>query len=172
MNAPGQRSGIPKVVGILMIIFASLGLIGSLIGLTGGKGSETGDAWKTFYTFELVFSIVGLAVSGLHLFAGLQAVRYKANGPKLSMMYGAIAIVAQLAYAVLLFVVIKPKLMAGDLPDGVDADTARAFKNAGNDAVNTVLGTFAVVKVVLFSIWPILVLALMSRPAAKASSTN
>ena len=80
MNAPGQRSGIPKVMGILMIIFASLGLLFGLIGLAGSGASAAGlkdvPVFKTYSTISMILGVVGLGISGLHRFAGVRAVGY------------------------------------------------------------------------------------------------
>ena len=67
MNAPG-RSGIPKVIGILMIIFGSLGILFGLIGLGAGN-----SGFKTFDTMNLVFNLIGLGISVLHLVGGIPA---------------------------------------------------------------------------------------------------
>lgn len=151
-----QRSGIPKVMGILMIIFASLGLLFGLIGLAGSSLSATGlsgdleSAVKTYNTIALVFGVLGLGVSALHLVAGINALKYKAGAPKLALMYGGLAIVVQVLYGALVFAWLKPKLgEAGSL-----------------------LGAGVLLGVVIGSIWPILVLSLMSRPAAKVACTN
>lgn len=151
-----QRSGTPKVMGILMIIFASLGLLGSLMGLVGGGISdasgagEVHDAVKTFNTMSMIFSLVGLGVSALHLVAGVNAVKYKAGAPKLSMMYGVIAIASQVLQGIIVFVWLKPKM---------------------GPAAN-LIGGFLLISIIFASIWPILVLVLMSRPGSKAACTN
>jgi len=165
MNAPyqQQRSGIPKVMGILMIIFASLGLIGSLLALAGGSGSAAASegvpALKTWATLSLVFSVVGLGVSGLHLFAGVRAVGYKANAPKLAMTYGLINIISNVVQLVLIFAWIKPAI-------------AKAADHPGARAAADLVGGFTLILTIIAVIWPTLVLILMSRPGAKASCTN
>lgn len=156
MNAP--RSGIPKVIGILMIIFASLGLLFGLIGLGGNASSDAtlGDIpeWKTWSTLSMVFGIVGLGISGLHLFAGVSAVRYKTGAPKLAIIYAILNIVTSLIQTVLVFAWLKPAL-AKVSPVAAEA-----------------LGGFLVIGLVIAMIWPIIVLSLMTRPGAKASCVN
>src|SRR5262245_59151058 len=109
-----MRSSIPKVMGILMIIFASLGVIFGLLGVAanGVKGvpAELKDIgeFKTYASMSLIFGVIGLAISALHLFAGIRAVGYKANAPKLATMYGAIGIAVTLANAIVVLAWMKP----------------------------------------------------------------
>jgi len=150
------RSGIPKVMGILMIIFASLGLLFGLIGLAGNSGNDAFkdvSAFKTLHTMQLIFGVIGLGISALHLVAGLSAVRYKANAPKLSVAYGALNIISTIAQLVIVYAWLKPAL---DKVPGAGA------------VVGATMLFFGVLSVV----WPIIVLALMTRPAAKAACTN
>lgn len=164
MNAPGQRSGIPKVMGILMIIFGGIGLIGSLIGLAGSSGTgDMGDAipaLKTWGTISMLFGVIGLGISGLHVFAGIRAVGYKANAPKLAMTYGMVNIASNLIQLIMIFAWIKPAISkaAGDFP--------------GAAAAGSVVGGFALIMTIVAVIWPTLVLILMSRPGAKQACTN
>jgi hypothetical protein len=65
-------------------------------------------------------------------------------------MYGALAIVVQIAWGAIVFAWLKPKM-------GVAAN---------------LLGVGVLIGVVFGSIWPIVVLALMSRPGAKSACTN
>ena len=150
------RSGIPKVVGILMIIFASLGLLFGLIGLAGNSGTGAMDgvaAWKTFRNMSLIFGIIGLGISVLHLVAGIQSIRYKANAPKLAVAYGALNIVSQITFAVLFYAWLKPAL---DKVPGA----------------SELIGGMLVISLIIGVTWPIIVLALMTRPGAKAACTN
>src|SRR5438067_147667 len=108
-----MRSSIPKVVGILMIIFASLGLIGGLIGLAGNaanEGLKELPEFKTYMTMNLVYTVVGLGISALHLFAGVRAIGYKANAPKLAMMYGATNIIVSIGWGAVVFAWLKPAI--------------------------------------------------------------
>jgi hypothetical protein len=153
----GQRSGIPKVIGILMIIFASLGLLGSLIGLAGNSGNSEAfkeiPELKTWGTMSLLFSVIGIAVSALHLVAGINSVKYKAGAPKLALMYALFNIVNNVVQAIVVFAWLKPALSK--------------FPGAGD-----LLGGFLVIGIILAIIWPTIVLVLMTRPAAKAACTN
>jgi hypothetical protein len=153
-------------MGILMIIFASLGLLVGLIGL-GGKSmpDEFKDIheFKTFASVSMIFTVIGLAISAIHLIAGVSSVRYKANAPKLASMYALINILATIANAIVVLAWLKPALQKA-------VDQA-----AGGHAlfdVGALIGGMVVVGTIIGLIWPTLVLILMSRPAAKAACTN
>ena len=154
-----QRSGTPKVVGILMIIFASLGLLFGLIGLAGNSANDQTlreiPEWKTFGTVSLAFGVIGLGISALHLFAGISAVRYKANAPKLAVAYAIINIVVSVLNGILVFAWLKP-----------------ALPKAAGPAAADLIGVGVLFGVIIAVIWPTIVLALMTRPAAKESCVN
>jgi hypothetical protein len=153
-----MRSSIPKVVGILMIIFASLGLLGGLIGL-GGHSSSAGlndiPAWKTFNTLSMVVGVIGLGISVLHLIAGIRSVGYKANAPKLAMMYATVNIIVTLGWGIVVFAWLKP-----------------AIEKVAGGIGGAAIGVGVMFGVIISIAWPVIVLALMTRPAAKQACTN
>jgi hypothetical protein len=153
----GQRSGIPKVMGILMIIFASIGLLLSLIGLAGNSANASMareiPQLKTWATLSMVFGVIGIGVSALHLFAGVRAVGYKANAPKLAVTYGIVNIANNLIQGILVFAWLKPALSK--------------FPGAAET-----MGAFLTIGIIIAIIWPTIVLVLMTRPAAKAACVN
>ncbi len=157
-----MRSKIPKVVGILMIIFASLGLLFGLIGLAGNsanaKAFEDISEFKTFQTMAMVFGVIGLGISALHLYSGIRAVGYKSNAPGLAKTYGIVSIATQIIYGGLVFAWLKPAIE----------------KAAGSHAsdVGLIIGAGVMFGVIIGCAWPIIVLALMTRPAAKQSCAN
>ncbi len=154
------RSGTPKVMGILMIIFASIGLLFTLIGLAGNAGGGAAakeiDAYKTFTTLALVFGVLDLGIVVLHLVAGIQSVRYKANAPKLAVAYGALRILHTVTWLVIVYAWLKPAIE----------------KFPGGKEAMAVLGAMFVIMGIIAVVWPIIVLALMTRPSAKAACTN
>jgi hypothetical protein len=154
MNA--QRSGIPKVIGILMIVFASLGLLVSLAGLAGNSAEgvlKEVPEWKTWSTLSMVFGLIGLGISVLHLIGGISAVRYKASAPKLAVTYAVANIASNLAQAIIVFAWLKPAL--SKFPGAAEA-----------------VGAFLVIGIIIALIWPTIVLVLMTRPSAKEACVN
>ncbi len=155
---PTQRSGIPKVMGILMIIFASLGLLGTFASLSTDPAKENpflADApgYDNLKTMIMVLGILDLGIGGLHLFAGIRSVGYKRNGPGLAIAYAIARIIAVVIALVMVYAWLKPAM---DVVPGAGAKVAGMFVGIG----------------LVGSVWPILILALMTRPSAKASCVN
>jgi len=154
------RSAIPKVMGILMIIFASLGLFGSLISLAGGGGNEELfreiPEYKTWHSIELLINALGLGIGALHLYAGVRAIGYKHNAPRLAVIYALVAMVVTIVNAILVFAWIKPIL-------------DRSFSQLGVSGMGSVFGPIMIFTTLIALAWPTLVLILMTRPAAKAA---
>lgn len=153
-----QRSGIPKVMGILMIIFASLGMLGSLAMLAAnpldkipGGGLVPGfDNLKTVIT---ILSVLGLGVGVLHLIAGIACVGYKRSGPGLALGYAIIRIVAAVIEVALVYAWMKPAL--------------EVVPHMKDEIIGQMIGSSLVAIV-----WPVLVLILLTRPNAKAACVN
>lgn len=142
------KSAIPKVVGILMIVFASLGLLWS--GVTILQAMAAASAVGRGGGVAIVFMIIDLCVGMLHLTAGLRAVSYKQSAPGLAMAYGWIKIIMTIATLMIMY-----GLMG----------------RVGGGEGGMMAGIFLLVAIVLLA-WPIVVLALMSRPQARASCVN
>lgn len=153
-----QRSAIPKVIGILMIIFGSIGILGGLIGLAGngGGGDLFGDIpeYKTWRTIELLTGVLGLAISILQLYAGIRLVGYKAGALGLAKAYAIVRIVTEIAGAILIFAWVKPML-------------DQAMPGMGG-----IMGVAMMIGLVFGLAWPIVVLALVTRPSAQAACNN
>jgi len=95
---PPQRSGTPRVIGILAIIFSCLGLLMSII-MTAGPMSDL-DRWGIeasslgmagTWLYISLFAALGVFV--LHLIGGIAAVRYRPSAPRLITIYGVAAII-------------------------------------------------------------------------------
>lgn len=160
MPMMAQRSGVPKTMGVLMIVFSSLGLLFGLAGLAGDTGDENTraflahiDEFKTFETLTKVFGVIGLGISGLHLYAGIRSVGYRRNAPTLAATYAIANIVTTIINLVIVYAWLKPAI---DAVPGAGA----------------VFGAAMLVGGVIGVTWPIIVLALMTRPAAKAACVN
>src|SRR5258708_5547389 len=85
--APIARSKIPKVVGILAIIFSSVGFLTATIPLGMLDDMRlhhlTWSDLGSYASWIIVWLVLGLAVSGVHLAGGISALRYRRSGPKL-----------------------------------------------------------------------------------------
>jgi hypothetical protein len=143
-------------MGILMIIFASLGLIGTLMSLAGSGSIEFRGipALETWRKIELVFGVFFLGLGLLHLVTGIKSVGYKAAAPRLSLIYAVAAIAATITHSILFYAWIKPIM-----------DKALGF-GAG------FVGLMTLVAAIIAVTWPVLVAILMTRPSAKAACVN
>jgi hypothetical protein len=149
-----RRSVIPKVAGILAIVFASLGLLGSLSTVLGVDDDMlvhgvTREGLGAFGTWMLAYLALAAAVFAVHLTAGIQSVRYAASAPRWMTLYGALAI----ALIVTDFIVSMTTF-----PDG------RGFlhQKMYEDLVEPRFGL-----AVLALPWPIIALVLMNQHSAR-----
>jgi hypothetical protein len=154
-GGPAQvRSGIPKVMGILMIVLASLGLLGTLVGLSGFGNNEAlrGYAdYDTYLTYQKIANVFGLGLGVLHLLAGIRSVGYKANAPKLAIIYAVLAIVNTVVGLIVMYAWMMP-----NMPEQIRGAMSVGFVIGGMIGLS----------------YPTVVWALMSRPAAKAACVN
>lgn len=167
--SPGQfvprvnRSPIPKVIGILMIIFASLAMLANLVGLANSSNPALDhlEAWRTFERVSVIMGLIQLPISVFQLVTGIWLVKYKAGAPKLALIYGLLAAVHTIANAVIVFGFVKPALEA-------------AMKGLGgmNGMMSNVIGASVVFGSIIGLAWPIVILTLTSRPSAKAACVN
>jgi hypothetical protein len=152
-------------MGILMIIFGSLALLGALIGISTGGGLMTPGSEMTrrfqeeTMSFGRITNLMSLPVAVLQLVAGIWAVRYKRGAPMLATTYAVLSILIQIISLVLLWTYLLPA-MEKVLPPGM-AEKMRSMMIVG-----IVFGA------VIGMVWQILVLILMNRPSARAACVN
>lgn len=158
------HSKIPKVMGILMIVFGSLGLLSSIIALA--SGGMRGDLiarfpqLKSWNTVTLLLNSVGLAISVMHLYVGVRALNYKWNAPRLAVVY-AISSLSLTALNTLLLLAWGKPLVARAIQD-----------QPGGELAVSLFGPIVAIGVAITVAWCALVIVLMTRPAAKAACTN
>jgi len=151
------RSSVPLVVGVLMIVFASLGLLHSFVSLIQAQLlNETfhGHEMQSFAHVALIFGLLDLGVGFLHLAAGLRALAYKESAPRLTMLYGVLKIVTTMGLLVVTYAFMRRAL------DGADGTES------------AIIGLGFIMAGIFYMAWPIVAMALMSRPSAKAACTN
>jgi hypothetical protein len=158
------RSAIPKVMGILMIIFGSLGILLGLFGLASGPDKTFAHLpeWRAFEDVTKVLGMIQLPITILGFVTGILAVKYKVIAPKLATVYGSIGIVHTLAAAFVTYTYMKKAMDAaiGDLGGRIDS------------AVQMGMNVGMVFGLIIGLAYPILVLVLMTRPHAKAACVN
>jgi hypothetical protein len=91
-----RRSGIPRVIGILALVFCGIGLLVNCAMYAGMRGDartfgvfEELGFYGTWITISFVF---GFLVFALHLVAGIAATAYKRSAPALITAYAVLAI--------------------------------------------------------------------------------
>ena len=91
---PPRRSAIPKVIGILMIVFGSLGILGALVGSLMPTDPQLArlDAWREYEKITHLMGYIGVPVSLFQLIAGIACVKYVKTAPALAMVYGALSV--------------------------------------------------------------------------------
>lgn len=175
---PEQPSGIPKVFGILHIIYAALGGIGALIGLGSGalvktmfenltkEAKEDGqdispvtDALDGLMTVSMIQSAFSIGFAVLLLVAGIKLLKYQNSGRKLSNIWA----IARIVVAVpLVFMSISAQTKFQDeiqklAPEGTAMD------------MGAMAGVGGVVGIILVSVYPIVSLILVNKPKSKAA---
>jgi hypothetical protein len=112
--APPRRSAIPKVIGILMIIFGSLGLLVAHRPVMPSTRRSTTCRPERLRAHQRDLRIVGLPVSAMQLFTGITCVKYKTIAPKLALIHGALAALLTITNAVVMFGFMKPAARCRD----------------------------------------------------------
>jgi hypothetical protein len=152
-----QRSGIPRVVGILAIIFACLG-VGMAALFTWGPLSDI-DRWdlRDQLSGEVNWIYASAVLSGvvfvLHMLGGIAAVRYAGNAPKLMTFYAVFALALAIGDMILTIVL---------FPKNLDIDIYQSISSIKDSVVTPRVG-FEFMAL----IWPIVALALMNTRRAK-----
>lgn len=150
---PSVRSSIPKVIGILAIVFSSLGLIGTLAVTFGmeddlRKYDLTRELLGGFGTWMSIYLVLGLALFGVHLAAGILSVKYSPAAPSWMTFYGV---------AALALLVADVAIAEATFPSG----------RYGHEAVYEAFVYPRIGLAVLALPWPIVVLSLMNQRSAR-----
>ena len=190
---PHQRSGAPKVFGVLSIIFSSVVLLGSALGLLGtvassalaGAGNMVPDTDKAaelnamlapmarVYQGLGLESLILFLMSALLLVIGIGQLRYRAWARRWS-VYWAVAGLACVVLLVVISVVIVSPAYA-DLLDAlsrIKPPNGEAQMPQLGALSGMVGGVFAVIAVILYTPYPALTLLFFTREHVRASMTR
>jgi len=188
---PNQRSGAPKVFGILSIIFASIVLLGSTFGLLAGAatGAATGmesAAPSTADKAELnammgplskVYRGVGyqslilFVMSALLLAIGIGQLRYRRWARRWSVYWGAAGLACVAALVAISLLIISPAY--AELFDSASQLRQGAAPGSSMGALSMMVGgTFAVMCVIFYAPYPAMMLMFFTRERVRASMTD
>jgi hypothetical protein len=149
---PSVRSSIPKVIGILAIVFSGLGLIGTLAVTFGmdddlRKHGLTRELLGGFGTWMQIYMVLGAALFGVHLAAGILSVKYSPAAPSWMTFYGVAALALLIA---------DIAISEATFPSGLGREEVY------EDFVYPRIGL-----AVLALAWPIIVLSMMNQRSAR-----
>lgn len=190
------RSGIPKAMGILLIVFSSIYLLSSLVGAaTGFLGGSFMDSLPSltgmipkleksgvkldvlFAQLKNVYFIQGMqklataAISGFGLFAGIKLTQYTATGLRLSVWWG-ISALTYLVLEIWIFIMFVQPL----INKFFKSVAAQVGPLLGDDkaSIELLMGmagsagaSSVIIAAVFMAIFPVLTLALLNTNAAK-----
>jgi hypothetical protein len=188
-----ERSGAPKVFGVLSVIFASIMLLCSALGLLAtaasslakDMGSMVPDPDKAAEVTAMmtplarVYQGVGLqcliffVMSALLLAIGIGQLRYRAWAQRWSVYWGVAGLVCVGLLVAIALLIISPAY--GDMFEAL----SRVKTREGQAAVppmsglsNMFGGTFAVMSVIFYAPYPALMLLFFTRDHVRASMTR
>ncbi len=190
------RSGIPKSMGVLLIIFASIYLLGSLFSaataflggsfmdaLPGLKGAipkleESGinlekilSQLKPMYMLQGGEKLATAAISGFGIFAGVKLVQYSAPGLRLAVWW-AISALGYLVIEIMIFFIFLQPLLNKFFKTITDQVGPLLGKDkAGLDILMGIAGNAGaggvIAGAVFMAVFPVLMIALMNTSAAR-----
>ena len=191
---PPERSGAPKVFGVLSIIFASLVLLSSSFGMLmtlatsafADVGSVAPDAAKTpdvaaaWEPMVRIYRGIGLqsailfAMSALLLAIGIGQLRYRAWARRWSVYWGVAGLVCVAAMVAISLLIISPAY--AQFFEGLSQLKPQGEGQAQMPAMGPLAGifggTFAVLCVLFYGPYPALMLMFFTRDRVRASMTR
>jgi len=191
---PHERSGAPKVFGVLSIVFASLVLLSSSFGMLmtvatsafSDLGGMVPDAEKTQEVAVMmgpmvrIYRGIGLQsailflMSGLLLAIGIGQLRYRAWAQRWSVYWGAAGLVCVAAMVAISLLIISPAYaqffegLSHMKPQGEGQPQVPSM----GPLAGIFGGTFAVMCVIFYAPYPALMLMFFTRDRVRASMTR
>ncbi|MEN8796713.1 MAG: hypothetical protein ABF328_08400, partial [Akkermansiaceae bacterium] len=176
-----QPSSVPKVFGIIHLVYAGLGMIGGLMGLanpalakftTGPileiakKSGKSTEAYESAVAetarYAMMNGVVQIALAILLLIAGLNLIKYQLKGAKLSKIWALARIPLAIVFSFLSMDATK-RMMT----------TQNELIGTGNPSMDNMMETMGTVGIVfgilMVSVYPILTLIFLSRAKVMAS---
>jgi hypothetical protein len=191
---PHERSGAPKVFGVLSIVFASIELLFSSLGMLGtlatsavsNMGSMVPEPDKAAEMSAMMQpmakiyqgigfqSLILFVMSGLLLAIGIGQLRYRAWAQRWSVYWGAAGLACVGVMVAISLLIISPayaqffETMSQVKPPG----GGQAEMPSMGPLSGILGGTFAVISVVVYAPYPSLMLLFFTRDRVRASMTR
>jgi len=191
---PHERSGAPKVFGVLSIVFSCLVLLGSAVSLlfsvatsaVSPMGNNAADPDKAAEIAAAMGPMAGLSkgigvesvilvvMSVALLVIGIGQVRYRAWARRWSVIWGAAGLVSVALMVAIALLIISPAY--GELLDSLSRAKAQEgqppMPQSTGALGNVFGGTFAVMTVIFYAPYPALMLLFFTRDRVRASMTT
>jgi len=155
-TAPGSlqpiRPGWPRVLGILAIVFASIGLVATIVQVIAMPFAAK-TSGVSLNAFGWALTILWIPITAMHLLAGILTVRFRGSGPALLILWAWINIAGTLLASVLMFT----KATTTGTPVPPPTPLPEWFPIAS-----------AMFGMVISLIWPVFLLVYLNRPSRKA----
>jgi hypothetical protein len=174
---PALRPVSVKVIAILGIIFAAIGLIGSVVGLWAWFAIRFVDlgAMEIYdlmmrhpgvRTMALTNLIVGTALSVMLLWASILALKFNPRGRAMFIAYACISVAVQIASTIASLMLYPPRVGALDQiafarHRGLPAQSPRVYEFLSEGGM--------ALRLVFAAVWIIAILIIMTRPKVKAA---
>ena len=172
------KSMVPKVLGIIHIVYAILGIVAQLFGIVSmvfvgemmeqiqetmgpqeNQISSVLDYGDTLMTYTIINALVVCLICGLLIFAGVKLMKYKQIGAKLSQVWAYIRIAWAIIYTVISFDVMMEYQAR---VNGMNSEMPSSMVNAIS------IGSMAIGVIVLL-VYPVVVLIYMNSNKVRQS---
>lgn len=154
-----QRSSIPKVLGIIGIIYGVLGGLLSLASMLQGG-------------LQLVLAVIGLGLAGFLIFASVQLLNYKRQGVTLTKIWALASIVLAIVGAIVGIMFINSAEFTAQATSGMTEEERQQMQQMGEGVLKGAgfawIGCITVFRLVL----PIIDLLLLGKQSVEDSVTD
>ena len=181
-----NTSGIPKVFGILHLVFGGLGLVVGLFAIGSAmfssqmqkmqfatysdeKRDQMMEAMQPVYDtqqWDLISSGFTIVLAVIMIVAGLKLVKYRRQGLKISNIYSALSVFHKLAVVAMVLLIKAPAMKeVGERLEQIGGEQS--------SAMSTMIGPFTIIigiaSAVIMAIYPVLSYFLLNKKQSKDS---
>ena len=143
------RSSVPLVIGVLMIVFASIGLVVTAVNLYAATRDHMVAMFPTAAKLTVMLGILEAIVGIMQLGAGIACVRYRQSGPERATIKAS---------------------SASCSPAAISSRRSCSSSRSSAASLPPFSALYTTGAAIMIA-WAIVVIALMSRPSTKVSCT-